>query len=201
MAKAILLLTCYHVLLFRRFYFQNPYVYARSEALEQAFPSWLLLGRSLRERGLWRGYTQLDDPYYYPDYRSLPFLSSYYPPHAATAWMATWLTLDQAWVLFTITMVIHFLLASWMLFGLLITMGYTILPSGFASITFSSIGYAMKQNSCIVYTLAWVPISLLAAHLQLSLVYGISLGMMLLAGYWPIALYTIPLGLCGWLLG
>jgi len=200
MAKAILLLTCYHLLLFRRFYFQNPYVYARSEALEQSFPSWLLLGRQLRKRGLWHGYATLDDPYYYPHYRSLPFLSSYYPPHAATAWMATWLNLDQAWMLYAFTMVSHFWLASVSVYILASSMGCAPLTAGFASLTLSSLGYAMKQNSCIVYTLAWVSVFLLSASLQSTVLTGISLGMMLLAGYWPIGLYVIPLGCLCWLL-
>ena len=194
MAKALLLLTCFHLLLFRRFYFQNPYVYARSEALEQGFASSRLLGDSLRHGRL------VDDTYYYPDYRALPFLSTYYPPHALQAWVGSWLTLDQAWRLYSFTMVLHFLAASVSVYILAISMGFAPLPAGFASITLSSLGYAMKQNSCIIYTLAWVPSVLLLASQHSMTLTGISLGLMLLAGYWPIALYAVPLA-CGlWLL-
>lgn len=201
MAGVLFLLTCYHLLIFRHFYFQNPYVYARSEALEQGFPSWLLLGRSLRQRGLWKSFTQLEDPYYYPDYRRLPFLSAYYPPHALTAWMATWLTLNQAWILYSLTMVSHFWLASVSVYILAGSMGIAPLTAGFASVTLSSLGYAMKQNSCIVYTCGWIPLWLLSSTQHQIILSGISLGMMLLAGYWPIAFYTIPLGCLCWLWG
>jgi hypothetical protein len=194
MATAIFFLTCYHLLLFRHFYFQNPFIYARSEALEQGFASSILLGRSL-----YAGKLPVDT-YYYPDYLALPFLSSFYPPHMASAWIATFLPLNQAWMLYAFTMVSHFWLASVSVYILASNMGAAPLTAGFASLTLSSLGYAMKQNSCIVYTLAWIPTFLFTASLQSSLLCGISLGMMLLAGYWPIALYVIPLGCLCWLL-
>ena len=193
---ALVLLTCFHLLLFRTVYFQNIYVYARSEALEQAFPSWLLLGRSLRQ-----GHLVVEDRYYYPDYRSLPFLSPYYPPHALSALVATWLPLNQAWMLYSLTMVSHFWLASVSVYILAVSMGSAPLTAGFASLTLSSLGYAMKQNSSIVYTCAWVPIWFLSLLSNNVLASGISLGMMLLAGYWPIAIYAIPLGCVMWLIG
>ena len=195
MAEALVLLTTWHLLLFRTFYFINPYHYATSELLEQVFPSWLHLGRSLRH-----GRLVVEDPYYYPDYAGLPFLSSFYPPHMVSAWLGSWLPLNQAFLLLVLTMVSHFLAASVSVYILAISMGFAPLPAGFASITLSSLGYAMKQNSCIIYTLAWVPSVLLLASQHSMTLTGISLGLMLLAGYWPIALYAVPLA-CGlWLL-
>ena len=52
----ILFLTAYHALLFRAFYFQNPYVYARSEALEQGFASWILLAFHTWVSMRWRSF-------------------------------------------------------------------------------------------------------------------------------------------------
>mgnify|MGYP001600112558 CR=1 FL=1 len=196
MAEAIFLLTCWHLLLFRHFYFINPYRYATSELLEQVFPSWLHLGRSLRH-----GRLVVEDPYYYPDYPALPFLSSFYPPHMVSAWLATFLPLNQAFLLLVFTMVSHFLAASVSVYILAISMGTAPLVAGFASVTLSSLGYSMKQNSSIIYTTAWVPTLLLSAQVHSTLIFGISFGMMLLAGYWPIALYAIPLGCLCWLLG
>lgn len=193
MGQAVVLLSAFHLLLFRRFYFQNPYVYATSEALEQGFPSWVLLGRCLRRHGV------VADQYYYPDYRALPFLSAFYPPHRVTAWLGTFLSTDQAWVLYVGTMVAHFWLSSVSVYMLAIAMGAAPLSAGFASVTLSTLGYAMKQNSSIVYTAAWVPVAILTAVSHNTALFGISLGMMLLAGYWPIALYTIPLACCCWL--
>lgn len=187
MAKALILLTCYHLLLFRHFYFINPYVYARSEALEQGFASSLLLGRALRRGRL------PHDPSYYPNYLGLPFLSSFYPPHMAQAWLSTFLPLDQAWILYSLTMVLHFYACSVSVYILLITHVPTW-GALFGAVSLSSLGYAMKQNSCINYTVAWVPVWLLSLQAGNWLLAGISGGMMLLAGYWPIALYAIPLG-------
>ena len=192
MAEALVLLTCWHLLLFRYFYFINPYHYATSELLEQVFPSWLHLGRCLRERRL------VSDPYYYHDYPALPFLSSFYPPHMASAWLGSFLPLNQAFCLLCLTMVSHYWLASVSVYILVISMEHAPLTAGFASVLCSSLPYTMKQNSSIIYTTAWVPVYLWAASAQDIWLSGISLGMMLLAGYWPIGLYTVPIGCCLW---
>lgn len=201
MAEGVLLLIliCFHLLLFRRFYFVNPYVYATSEALEQGFASSQLLGRHLRASGLF-SLRPVQDHCYYPDHSALPFLSTYYWPHRLQAWLGSWLPLNQAWWLYSLTMVLHFLMASLAVQMSLSALGWGTLPSLFGSITISYLGYAMKQNSCIVYTAAWVPIWVLACLQHSWALSGISLGMMLTAGYWPIALYTVPLGCLAWLL-
>lgn len=192
--NAWILLGSYHLLLFRAFYFQNPYVYATSEALEQGYASFLHLGRELR-----RGRLLPHDPYYYPDYASLPFLSSFYPPHMVSAWLATFLPLNQAWIVYCLTMVSHFYLASVSVYILAIHMGYAPLSAGFASVTLSTLGYAMKQNASIVYTLSYIPMMIMASMLKVWWLFGTSLGMILLAGYWPIALPAIGLGCLIWL--
>jgi len=193
--NGIWLLTLYHLALFRRFYFQNPYCYATSEALEQGYASFLHLGRELRQ-----GHLVPHDPYYYPDFASLPFLSSFYPPHMAAAWLASFCTLNQAWILYVFTMVSHCWLASVSVYILVTNMGLAPLPAGFASLTLSNLGYAMKQNSSIIYTASWVPLFLLASIAYWPMSYGISLGLMLLAGYWPISLPATVLGILLWVI-
>ena len=199
MAKAFFLLICYHLLLFRKFYFLNPYVYARSEALEQGFASSWLLGQQLRRTGILS--PTVDEPFYYPDHAALPFLSTYYWPHRLQAWMGSWLSLNQAWILYSLTMVLHFLLCSVSVYILATAMGSAPIVAGLMSVTLSTLGYALKQNSCISYTLAWVPCLMLSACTHSVAWFGISLGMMLTAGYWPIALYAGGLGCCYLLLG
>ena len=189
-----LLLTIYHLILFRAFYFKNPYAYASSELLEQGFSSWLALGQAYRHG------TLVTNDTYYPDYHALPFLSSFYPPHAVTAWIATFLSLNHAWILYSFTMVAHFWLASVSVYILVTAMGLAPLTAGFASVTLSTLGYAMKQNSSIVYTCSWVPIWVLSCLMKNEWLSGTSFGLMLLAGYWPIALPTIGLGCLVWLL-
>ena len=116
------------------------------------------------------------------------------------AYLGSWLTLNQAWILYSFTMVLHFWLASVSVYMLATAMQVAPLPAGFASVTLSSLGYSMKQNSCIVYTLAWIPILLFSAMLHWWILFGISLGMMLLAGYWPVAFYAVSVGCLIWFL-
>lgn len=194
MAEALVWLVAFHLLFFRKFYFQNPYCYATSEALEQGFSSSVLLGRAVRLRQF-----PPRDVYYYPVYDGLPFLSTYYPPHILQAWIGSWLPLNQAWILYVFTMVLHFLGASVACYCLLSRCSMSPLVAGCGAITISHVGYSMKQNSSIVYTLTWVPILLLGAMDNSVGVFGISMGMMLLAGYWPVALYAIGLGCLCWL--
>lgn len=194
MATALLFLSVYWGLIFRHD-LANPYWHARGELLEQGFPSSVLLGRR------WgRGRFPSDDGYY-PDYAALPFLSSVYPPHVLQAVVGEWLSLslNHRWILFRLTMVAHFWLCSVSCWILLSSTGTPPLPALCGAVSLSSLGYAMKPNSSIVYTLTWVPVFILSSLQQSTLLTGISLGMMLLAGYWPIALPALGLGLCCWL--
>ena len=184
---AYLGLLLFHLVFFRRFYFQNPYVYFTSEPADTAFPSLRLLGR----RGP-------DDPYYYPDFRSIPFLQSYYPPTRVLAWLTKSWPLNAAFVAYSAMMAGHYYMAScacyWLLSG-----GHSTGMALFGAVTLSHLGYAVKQNACINCTVAWLPVLLLAAAQQNVELCGISLGMSLLAGYWPLALYCIPLAGLVWL--
>ena len=183
-----------HLLTFGRCYTQ-PYRYATSEPLDTAFPSSRLLGEALRHGRL------VHDPYYYPHYECLPFLSTFYPPHMLQAWVGSFIGVDGAWRLYLATMAAHFLGCALGSYALLVVSGLPPLMSSFGAISCSLLPYGVKQNSTIIYTCAWVPVLILTAVGHYWGVYGISLGLMLLAGYWPIALYAIPVSWLAWLLG
>ena len=156
----------------------------------------MLLGRWLRGQEQWG-----HDPYYYANPLALPFLSNFYPLHLAQAWIGSFLTLNQAWVVYWGMMVLHFLLASVVAWFLLASYSMTLLMRFLAAITLSYLPYAMKHNNSIVYTHTWLVLLVLAAAAKMTWCYGISLGMALLAGYWPLAVMGIPLSWMVWLLG
>ena len=189
-------LSLFHVCFFRRFYFQNWYINARGEPLEWEFPASRLLGEQLRQN-FWL--TKVDDSYYLSDYTGLPYTASFYPPHRLQAWLGSFLSLNQAWVLFNLMMVSHFWLASVSVYILARSMGVAPWSAGFVSLTLSYLPYAVKQNNCIVYTLAWIPTLLFSAMTHQITTFSVSLGMMLLAGYWPLALPALWLGCLAWL--
>ena len=183
-------LVLFHFVFFRKFYFQNPYVYATSEPLDTAFPSSHVLGKALRRAQL------VEDDCYYPRYRSLPFLSAWYLPHCLQAYIGTFLPINGAWILYNLTMLLHFLFAS--IGAFMLFQHFAPAVRFFGAITFAHMGYAIKQNSSIIYTLAWVPWVFYGADIHSPLITGASLGMMTLAGYWPVALYLWPLSGCYW---
>ena len=187
-------LILFHLIFFRRFYFINPYTYARSEPLEHEFPSSRLLGENLR-----KGRLVFNDPYFWGDFNAQPINSSFYPPHMVQAWIGSFLPLDKAWILYSLTMVVHYLLASFFAYLLFLTWSYSNLISVFGAITFTHFSYCIKQNSSIVYTLSWMPLILLGAYLHSTIIFGISLGMIILAGYWPLGIYMGVAGSLSWL--
>ena len=189
--KSIGPLILFHLVFFRKFYFQNPFIYATSEPLDTAFPSSQLLGRCLRET------KRISDPYYYPHYSSIPFLSAYYPVLRLQAWIGSFLSVDSAFRLYSFTMVLHFLFSS--IGAYLLFSQFGPLLAFFGAITFGYMGYAIKQNSCINYTLPWIPWVFWGADIHSPIITGISLGMMMLAGYWPIGIYIWPLTGLYWL--
>ena len=196
MAKEIVLsLILFHLAFFRRFYLQNPFIYATGEPLELEFPAGRYLGECLR-----RGKLPHDDPYHFPYYTSLPILSSYYPPHQFISWLQSMLPLNLAWLVHSWGTVLHYLWASIGAFLFFSAMSMNSWISFFGAITLTHCGYAVKQNAPIIYTLSWIPWVLYASQIHDPILWGISTGLMLLAGYWPIALYVIPCAIFYWLL-
>lgn len=191
-ARGLIALFLFHLLFFRKFYFQNPFHYATSEPLDTAFPSSRLLGEWYRN-----GCRGQVDKYYYPYYTSIPFLSSFYPPHVVQSWIGTFLSVDVHFILYSLTMVLHFLFAS--IGAYLLFQGFGLVPALFGALTLAYMGYNIKQNSCINYTVAWTPWLLLAAETHNPLLFGVSMAMGILAGYWPIWIYMVPLACLYWL--
>ena len=193
---AYVLLTIFHFAFFRRLYFHQPYHGATAEVLETYLGSSRLLGEWLRGHRRWG-----DDPYYYANPTALPFLSLWYPPHRLQAYLGSFLPLNGAYRLLTGTMACHYWLSSMSVYTLLTWQGTTA-PwlAGLAALALSYSASAVKPTPCIVYTLAWVPTFCLSASLHSTTLTGISLGMLLLAGYWPLVLLTAPVGCLAWLL-
>ena len=198
MAKGTLILLLAHLLIWRQFYFINPFAYATSECLEQGFSSFILLGRHLRRYGLF-SLRDVSDPYYYPHYAGLPFLSSYYLPHRLVAWSTAGWTWNSGFLAYQGLMVAHFLASAVAVLHLSMKAGQTMETGLFTAISLSWAGCWWKQQSSLVYTAAWAPVMLLAASSHQAILLGISGGMMLTAGYWPICLLTFPVALCCWL--
>lgn len=184
-------LVLFHLVFFRKFYFINPYYYARGEVLECEFPSSRLLGEALR-RGELPG-----DPYYYPHYTALPFKSSFYPPHMLQAYLGSFLAVDSAFILYWCVLLLHYLLASVGAYLLFSSYGSAI--ALFGAITLTHSGYCVKQTSSLVYTIAWIPWMLLGATHGNPILFGLPMGLCILGGYWPLALYGIPFACLYWL--
>lgn len=180
----------FHVCFFRSFYLGNRFIHARGEPLEMEFPASRYLGQWLRRCGFWSFH--VEDPGYFPCYEGLPILASFYPWHRFQAWWTACWPVDLAWILFGGGILGHFLLASMACYVFLLQT-YPVVVAWFGAMTLTYLAYAIKQNCSIVYTVTWLPLLLLAASAQNGWLYGMSLSLALLAGYWPL---TLPV--CGW---
>jgi len=174
----IALLVAYHILFFWRIY-SNPFSVARSELLSTFFPSWVHLGRG-----------EKDDKYFWGNYDAHPVLSPYYPFQFLGAKLIKTLSLNQAFKVLAWLVSLHHLFASigWYYLVLSWSNQYVAL---FGAVTLTYAGYTIKQQPCIVYTIAWFPWLLLGIATNNKLLALLSLGMVLLAGYYPIGLQII----------
>ena len=191
---AYALLTVFHLALYRRQYFDQPYATSTAEVLETYLGSSRLLGEWLRGHRRWG-----DDPYYYANPTALPFLSLWYPPHRFQAYLGSFRSLNGAFRLLTTTMALHSWLGSMMLYTLLTR--WTALspwPAGCAALAISHLSSSQKPTPCTVYTMSWIPAYLLSMANHCWWGAGISLGMMLSAGYWPMVVVFGGLGCLAW---
>lgn len=179
MRLVILYLSLYHLIFFYRFY-QNPYLLSTSEIASTFFPHWVWLGRQAR-----CAKSPLKEEIYYKKPGSIPFLSTFYPPHFLSAILAP-RNLDHAFRLFVYMILAHYLLASFIMFKVLES--YGTLPALFGAITYTYAAYNIKlQTPCFVYTICWIPAILLPT------IYGVpGACMALLSGYLPIGVYLLP---------
>lgn len=181
-------LVLFNLILFRKFYLVNPFAFATSELVGLYFPHWVHLG----QKGL-------KDPYYFPYAWCLPVLSCFYPLHLVGALVAKKLSLNFKFILLCLILTLHFLWAS---IGSLLffkTIGCTGAIAFTGACALSYFGYALKQNPCIIYTHAWMPWVFLGAYTGSSSIMGLSLGMITLAGYWPLGIWLGVISVSLWL--
>ena len=188
------LLTLFHLVFFRRFYWEQPYHASTAEVLETFLGSSRLLGEWLRGQRRWG-----DDPYYYANPTALPFLSLWYPLHLFQAYLGSFRSLNGAFRLLTTTMALHSWLGSMMLYTLWMAADATSpWRAGCATLVISHLSSSQKPTPCTIYTMSWMPAYLLSMAGHCWWGAGISLGMMLLAGYWPMVVVCGGLGCLAW---
>jgi len=174
-------LVLFHILFFYSLY-TKPFQLATSELLSTFFPSWIKLGRGGRDT-------------YWLVPNAHPVLATYYPIHRITAFIGAKLNLDRAFILLVYTVLLHTLWAS---IGWYLTFRslFSPLVAVFGAITASYMAYSLKQQPCIAYTLAWLPWTLFFITRYDILLTGVCFGMTLLAGYYPIGIYTTLIAVC-----
>jgi len=165
---------------------------ARSETLSTFFPTWLWQGREWR-----KGNVPRYDPHYWLNAHSHPVLSTYYPTGILTATIGAYLPMDCAFNLYIVHYLVHygFMLAGWYF---LLGTHFMSLVALIGAITMTFQAYHLKQQACIVYTLAWFPWMLYGLLAHSTWISSVSIGMMLLAGYYPLAIYLLPVSLAFW---
>jgi len=146
---------------------------ATSELLSTFFPTWLRGGNG-----------------YWLNRKAHPVLSSYYPFGYLSSYISKLFGLDTAFNILLISLVCHYTFGFMSWYWLFHTFSGP-LPSlfGALSITFGS--YSLKQQPCIIYTIAWFPLTLY----QNPLVSSLAIGMMILGGYYPFLIYLFPISL------
>ena len=181
MQEALLILTSFNILFYYESY-SKPLTMATSELLSTFFPTWLWQGRMWSK---WR--LPKYDHYYWLNTHAHPVLSTYYPVGILTSIVGSRLSLNAAFSLLAVSLNLHHLFGS---IGWFVALQRWMSPEAslLAAITISYSAYHQKQQPCIVYTLAWFP-WILTAH---SILCPIAIGMVLLAGYYPLAIYLLP---------
>lgn len=187
----MLILVLFNILFFYGIY-SNPFRLATSELLSTFFPTWIWQGRT------WiKGKVPKYDSCFWINAHAHPVLSTYYPVSGLLSLLSNFVKLDTAFKIFVYSILGHYLFGS-IGYYLLLKTYFNPYVALFGAITFYQ-AYHIKQQPCIVYTLAWFPWIAICAPL--------AIGMILLAGYYPLAIYLLPLGLLmnhdcsSWILG
>ena len=173
-------LVAFHLLFFWNLY-SNPFSMATSELLSTFFPTWIWQGREWS-----KGRIPKYDSCFWLNSHAHPVISTYYPGNCLSLLCVNFFGLDFSFKVYLFEMLIHYLWAS---IGWFLVLSHYLPPyaSLFGAITFTYQAYHIKQQPCIVYTIAWFPWIALCPWLAVS--------MILLAGYYPLAVYLLPLGL------
>lgn len=163
---------------------------ARSELLSTFFPTWLWQGR---EWSKWR-IPKYDN--YWINAHSHPVLSTYYPPSAITAAMcsSTKMLLDRAFSYLIMLVCLHTLLFFCGWYKLISTFSSPLIAL-FGAITFTFQASHLRQQPCIIYTLSWFPWMIYGLISHSILISSVSIGMIILAGYYPLAIFLLPISL------
>lgn len=162
------------------------YRFATSELLSTYFPTWIWQGREWS-----KGRIPKYDPYYWGNAHAHPVLSTYYPPSIFLSAISTaGSKLDRIFRHYLCFLLVHYVVGCVAWFWLF-SQHSTPRISLFGAITITFGAYALKQQPCIIYTLAWFPLSLY----QNPLVSTTAIGMMLLSGYYPFAIYLMPVSI------
>ena len=163
---------------------------SRSELLSTFFPTWIWQGRQWS-----KGRIPKYDPYFWINAHSHPVTSTYYPPSAiASALCGSGMLLDRAFGYLVALLGLHTILCFFWLFFLFQTYS-GILVAIFGAITLTFSAYNWKQQPCFIYTISWFPWLLLGISSNNLLLSSSSLGMILLAGYYPIGLQIIAIAI------
>lgn len=164
---------------------------ARSELLSTFFPTWVWQGR---EWSKWR--VPKYENYYWLNSHVHPVLSTYYLPQILVQRVSRLFSssLDSLYKWFGFSILVHFLWNSigwYMVLATRCNWGVAI----FGALTFTYQAYHLKQQPCIIYTLSWFPWMLYGLLTHNILIGSISIGMTILAGYYPLAIYLLPISL------
>ena len=147
---------------------------ATSELLSTFFPTWLRRDKSA----------------YWLSPKSHPVLSSYYPPHILSSYIAGFTRLDTSYLILLWSLGLHYAFC-FAGYYYLFQNYYSPAVSIFGAITLTFGAVSLRQQPCIIYTLSWFPITLF----QDPILSALGIGMMILGGYYPFAIYLIPVSL------
>lgn len=176
LSKHLLFLAAYHLIFFRKFYL-NPWLNSTGEMLSTFFPVTLWQGR------MWRRLKPpLFDSIYYYEPGSIPFLSTFYPLQIAVSMILPQGKLDVSFRIYQAVLLAHYFLASVLAYFLFLPLGSII--ALFGAVTFAYMASSVKiQESCIVYSVCWLPGALLGGWVGM-----LCYGMAVLGGYWPLVI-------------
>lgn len=174
-----LVLFAYWLIFFQRF-LRNPYLLSTSELGSTYFPFWLWMGRK------WR----MNDDVFYKHPSCIPFLSMWYPSNVLVSKLSRFLGMDDAFRLFTLHILGHYLLGSFLAFTAL-SQWFTPMQALFGALTVTYSAYNIKpQTPCSAFTTAWMAGMLIQGPLGI-----LSCAMAILGGYFPVLVYFMPIAI------
>ena len=168
--------------------------FSRSELLSTFFPTWLWQGR------MWaKGKVPSYDIHYWGSAHSHPVLSTYYPIQIISSIIGSRLHINGSFIFYSWSLISHMV---WCVLGwyLFLSQSLSLQIALFGAITFTFQAAHLRQQPCIIYTLSWFPWMLYGLTTHNILLSSVSIGMICLSGYYPLAVYLLPVSLifCQW---